>query len=88
MLVLAHDKLGHLGARKGKALVKQRFTWPNMRRDIIDYCHSYEVCQRCSKAAARKAPLIEREVLSELFDCLAFDIVGPMPKGKGVIDFS
>ena len=83
VLVLAHDKLGHLGARKVKALVKQRFTWPNMGRDIIDYCRSCEVCQRCSKAAARKAPLIEREVLSEPFECLAFDIVGPMQKGKG-----
>ena len=83
VLVLAHDKLGHLGARKVKALVKQRFTWPNMGRDIIDYCRSCEVCQRCSKAAARKAPLIEREVSSEPFECLAFDIVGPMPKGKG-----
>ena len=63
VLVLAHDKLGHLGARKVKALVKQRFTWPNMGRDTIDYCRSCEVCQRCSKAAARKAPLIERGVI-------------------------
>ena len=80
MLVLAHDKLGHLGARK---VMKQRFTWPNMGRDIIDYCCSCEVCQRCSKAAARKTPLIEREVLSEPFECLALVLC---QKGRGVID--
>ena len=28
VLRLAHEKLGHLGARKVKALVRQRFTWP------------------------------------------------------------
>ena len=83
VLVLAHDKLGHLGARKVKALVKQRFTWPNMGKEVIEYCRSCEVCQRCSKAAARKAPMKEREILTEPFECLAFDIVGPMPKGKG-----
>ena len=33
--------------------------------------------------AAKKAPMKEREVLTEPFECLAFDIVGPMPKGKG-----
>ena len=31
--------------------------------------------------------MIEREVLSEPFEVLAFDIVGTMPKGKGGFRF-
>ena len=83
VLHLAHEKLGHLGARKVKSLIKQRFTWPGVGQDVIDHYRSCPVCQKCSKAPARKVPLIEREVLTEPFEALAFDIVGPMPKGKG-----
>ena len=83
VLELAHEKLGHLGARKVKALIKQRFVWPGVGQDVIDHCRSCVVCQRCSKAPARKVPLIEREILTEPFEVLAFDIVGLMPKGKG-----
>ena len=35
VLQLAHDRLGHLGARKVKALIKQRFTWPGMGQSIV-----------------------------------------------------
>ena len=83
VLDLAHERSGHLGARKVKALVKQRFVWPGVGQDVVDHCRSCETCQRCSKAPARKVPLVEREVLTEPFEVIAFDIVGPLPKGKG-----
>ena len=83
VLTMAHERSGHLGARKVKALLKQRFIWPGMGQHVIAHTRSCEVCQRCSKTKARKVPLIEREVLSEPFEVLAFDLVGPFPKGKG-----
>ena len=83
VLTMAHERSGHLGARKVKALIKQRFVWPGMGQQIMAHCRSCEVCQRCSKVKARKVPLVEREVLSEPFEVLAFGLVGPFPKGKG-----
>ena len=83
VLTLAHERSGHLGARKVKALIRQRFAWPGMGQQVIEHCRSCEVCQRCNKVKARKVPLMEREVLSEPFEVLAFDLVGPFPKGKG-----
>ena len=83
VLVMAHDNLGHLGPRKVKAMIRRRFIWPNMGREVIDYCRSCEVCQSCQKRGARKVPLIERQVMTEPFESLGFDIVGPFPKGKG-----
>ena len=80
---LAHERGGHLGARKVKALIRQRFAWPDMAKDVVEHCRSCEVCQRCKKAKARRVPLIEREILSEPFEVLAMDLVGPFPKGKG-----
>ena len=83
VMALAHEKCGHLGARKVKALVRQRFAWPEMAKDVVGHCQSREVCQTCRKSKARKAPMMEREILSEPFEVLAMDLVGPFPKGKG-----
>ena len=83
VLKLAHDDLGHMGARRVKALLKARFSWPGLGKDVVDYCKSCPSCQTCAKSPARKVPLMERRVLSEPFEVMGFDIVGPMPKGKG-----
>ena len=83
VLVLAHDKLGHMGARRVKALVKARFSWPGLGKDVVEYVRSCPECQRCAKAQARKAPLMERRVFSEPFEVMGVDIVGPFPKGRG-----
>ena len=83
VLVLAHDRMQHMGARRVTILIKQRFTWPGMGQDIIQFCRSCPICQKCSKPKARKALMVERPVLSEPFEVLAVDIVGPMPKGRG-----
>ncbi len=41
------------------------------------------VCQRKSKYKPKRAPVVERPVLSEPFEDVAVDIVGPLAKGKG-----
>ena len=82
VLEMAHEGSGHLGARKVKALLKQRFVWPGMGVDAIAHTRSCEVCQRCAKAKGRRVPLMERQVLSEPFEVMAFDLVGPFPKAK------
>ena len=82
VLEMAHEGSGHLGARKVKALVKQRFVWPGMGVDSIKHVRSCEVCQKCAKGKGRRVPLMEREVLAEPFEVLAFDLVGPFPKAK------
>ena len=83
VLKMAHEGSGHLGARKVKALLKQRFTWPGMGVDVIAHTRSCRVCQLCSKPKSRKAPMMERRVMTEPFEVMAFDLVGPLPKGKG-----
>ena len=87
VLEMAHEGSGHLGARKVKALLKQRFVWPGMGVDVITHTRSCEVCQKCARAKGRKVPLMERQVLSEPFEVLAFDLVGPFPKAKNGFRF-
>ena len=82
VLDMAHEGSGHLGARKVKALLTQRFAWPGMGVDAINHTRSCAVCQRCSKTGRRKVPMMERQVMSEPFEVLAFDLVGPFPVAK------
>ena len=83
VMEMAHEGSGHLGARKVKSLLRQRFTWPSMGVDIIAHTRSCKVCQLCSKPKSKKAPMMERRVMTEPFEVMAFDLVGPLPKGKG-----
>ena len=83
VLELAHERLGHMGARRVKSLVRQKFAWPGMGQDVIRHCRSCVLCQKGAKTPARKVPLIERAVLSEPFEVMVVDLVGPFPLGKG-----
>ena len=83
VLELAHEKLGHMGARRVKSIIRQKFAWPSMGQDVISHCRSCVHCQKGAKNPARKVPLMERAVLSEPFEVMAVDLVGPFPLGKG-----
>ena len=80
---LAHEKLGHMGSRRVLSLLRQKFVWPGMGQEVIKHCRSCPTCQKCAKPRARQVPMVERKILSEPFESMAFDLVGPIPKGKG-----
>ncbi len=83
VLRLAHDQMGHVGGKKMRELVNSRFTWPGLGADIDAYCSSCELCLKVNKAGNRKVQMVERPIISEPFESVAVDIVGPLPKGKG-----
>ena len=83
VLELAHERLGHMGARRVKSIIRQKFAWPGMGQEVIRHCRSCVHCQKGAKNPARKVPLMERAVLSEPFEVIAVDLVGPFPLGKG-----
>ena len=82
VLETAHEGMQHMGARRVKALLSQRFAWPGLGSDVIAHVRSCDVCQKCGKGQKR-APMVERQVMAEPFEAMAVDIVGPFPKGKG-----
>ncbi len=83
VLTIAHEKTGHLGVDKVSAMVSRHFLWPSMQRDIGAHVRGCDVCQRKSKYKPKRAPMVERPVLSEPFEDVAVDTVGPLAKGKG-----
>ncbi len=87
ILELSHDKLGHLGGEKVWTMIRRRFTWPNMKSDVYEHCQSCDTCQRHSKYVPRRAPMVARPVITEPFESIAIDLVGPLPKGKGGCEY-
>ncbi len=83
IMEMAHERCGHLSGGKVAKLVARYFLWPGMVREIEEYCRGCSVCQAKSKARPSKVPAVERPVLTELFESVAVDLVGPLPKGKG-----
>ena len=54
VMKLAHDRPtgGHLGRKKTRDRVLQHFYWPNVFKEVAEYCKS---CDRCQKTARVKA---------------------------------
>lgn len=78
-----HDSLaggGHLGIEKVRASIIQKYFWPRMHQDIVDYVKS---CARCQKAKRNfnptKPPMNPMQV-KEKFECWQTDILGPLNK--------
>ena len=82
VLVLAHDHSGHLGVAKVRQLVGRFYTWTGMYTDIVRYCAACSVCQVNKKTAPKPAPLQNVPVLTEPWERVAFDIVGPLPRAR------
>lgn len=83
LIQMAHDHTGYQNHWKVLVILRRRFDWPLMARDIMDHCGSCEAYQRCNKEGNRMAPMVSHPVITEPFECAAIDVVGPFPKGKG-----
>lgn len=82
---LAHDSLGHFGAAKSYAALRESFYWPNMCRDLEE---SYipgcvECCRNKSPTQKLVGPLHSLNVPDGRFKAVALDFVGPLPDDEG-----
>ena len=82
-----HDQMGHLGHRKIVTIIKRNFVWPLLHKEVKLYCESCPLCQKQNKGGQRCHPMIEGQVITQPFETIAFDIVGPLPKGKRGANF-
>ncbi|XP_064482847.1 uncharacterized protein LOC135395680 [Ornithodoros turicata] len=85
VLRLCHDNswAGHLGSRKTKQRLLQEWYWPGCFRDVENYVRACDTCQRVGKPNERcKAPLTLVPIISEPFQRLVIDVVGPLPTSK------
>ncbi|KAL4001114.1 caldesmon [Sarotherodon galilaeus] len=74
---------GHLGQAKTYNRVAQRFYWPGLYKDVVDYC---KTCHECQKVAPTKlsdrAQLQTLPIMDVPYERIAMDIIGPLPKSS------
>ena len=83
---LAHSTpmAGHLGVNKTCNRILSHFYWPGVRKDVVEFCKLYNICQLVGKSNNKipVAPLKPIPVFSEPFSRVIVDCVGPLPKTK------
>lgn len=82
---LAHDVLGHFGANKSYAALRDTYYWPNMRQDLEKaYIPSCTDCQH-NKSSTQKptGPLHPLPIPDDWGDSVAMDFIGPLPLDNG-----
>ncbi len=82
VLKLAHDKTAHIGSKGMRKRIGQRFTWPGVYVDIVDYVRSCESCLRMNQSGHKKSKMVERGIVTVPFKTVAVDVIGSLPKGK------
>ncbi len=84
VLQTAHDAFGHMGVKKTFKLLLKCFFWPKLKGDVSKYIKSCHTCQLTGKPnqSLKPAPFYPIPVISQPFEHLIVDCVGPLPRSK------
>ncbi|MBW0567785.1 hypothetical protein O181_107500 [Austropuccinia psidii MF-1] len=60
ILLECHDNIysGHLFEERTMERIKECALWPSWRKDVIEYCHSCDRCQKANKATGKRFGLM------------------------------
>ena len=75
-----HRLAGHFGEAKTLAKIKSKYFWPKMTKHIRDYVRNCLFCARRKAHTTCKAPLQPISVSNFIWERIAMDIMGPLPK--------
>uniref|UniRef100_A0A3B1IUI3 Gypsy retrotransposon integrase-like protein 1 n=3 Tax=Astyanax mexicanus TaxID=7994 RepID=A0A3B1IUI3_ASTMX len=78
-----HDDFGHLGAERTTELVRDRFYWPRMALDIVNYIKTCGRCVAQKTLPRRTAPLGQLSSKGPL-DLVCIDFLSIEPDSKGI----
>ena len=81
ILEKAHDEGGHLGEDRTLEIIRQKFYWASMFRDVKQWCNSCRVCQQRKHPKERaRAPLQYPPVAGRPGQMISLDFIGPLPE--------
>ena len=81
MMTAAHDHSGHRGFFSTRALLTQRFWWPEMERDINQFVRTCDSCQERQQQLVRIPPMVTHT--PRIFEVLHVDIMHMTPASNG-----
>ncbi|MBW0585351.1 hypothetical protein O181_125066 [Austropuccinia psidii MF-1] len=84
ILLECHDNIysGHLSEDRTMERIKTCAWWPSWRKDVIEYCHSCDRCQKANKATGKRFGLmIHIQESSTPWEVVHMDWVTALPPG-------
>ncbi|SLM33286.1 Ribonuclease H-like domain [Lasallia pustulata] len=78
-----HDELlaGHLATEKTFALIHAKYYWPDMRKQIQEYCNSYLVCQGARVIRGKQSGLLQPiPIPKRAWGVLTLDFITGLPE--------
>ncbi|KAK3928325.1 Retrovirus-related Pol polyprotein from transposon 412 [Frankliniella fusca] len=85
LLKQCHDEptSGHVGAYRTFCKARLQGYWLKMQRDILDYVRKCKICQVVKSSRAPPAGMMgSHPKISEPFEVLSTDLVGPLPRSS------
>ena len=73
----------HPGARATLQLIRSRFVWPSMNKNVKEWCRTCLPCQKSKIIRHNKPQIHVIPTTGEKFDSINIDLVGPLPSNKG-----
>ena len=81
----AMHSLSHPGVGATEQLIKQRYVWPGMKKDIKAWTRSCQPCQRSKVQRHTTAPFSAFRTPDARFNQVHIDMVGPLPPSRGQV---
>lgn len=79
-----HDTIfsGHQGIKRTISLIKDRYFWPTLNKDVEEYVGKCISCNQRKSGKRIKAPMAKFQPVLEPFELVSLDIVGPLPVSR------
>jgi len=74
--------LSHPGIQKSIQIIKQRYYWPSLDKDVKEYVKNCQNCQKAKVQLHTRSPIVPISAPSDRFTTVHIDIVGPLPLAK------
>ena len=75
--------ISHPGIKGTLRLVRERFVWPGIKKDVRAWAQNCVDCQRAKITRHNSAPITQIPSCGAKFDEVHMDIVGPLPHSRG-----
>lgn len=84
----AHDEAhetAHAGWERTLASLRERFYWPSLRKDVIDYVYTCDPCQKTKHDRGAKSGFLQPlEIPTRPFDTISLDFITGLPRERNL----
>lgn len=75
-----HDHNGHFGVKKTFTEIQNKYYWPHMYQEILDFVKSCDICQRAKHTTHQVSTPLNPLPVVNVFERMHLDIIGPLHK--------